>query len=153
MVEAIQADGSPTWLDQIRGRFLHPTDESLSRYADEVLGTVPGGIAEPVHEVVGDEDDAEASVDPSAQLETRKKARTDKSGKREGRSEGGAAGSSRPGEVRQGSDPDDTATLTEHMKEKALADHKRRLDEQAAALLAAKRAKLQKDAPPAPFRI
>ncbi|KAM0019875.1 hypothetical protein Hdeb2414_s0025g00660851 [Helianthus debilis subsp. tardiflorus] len=210
MVEAIQADGSPTWLDQIRGRFLHPTDESLSRYADEVLGedvlddfadsdreqviilssgssgrdvegltsrstragTVPGGIAEPVHEVVGDEDDAEASVDPSAQLETRKKARTDKSGKREGRSEGGAAGSSRkrsstlpyldyvvvsdtlsglgPGEVRQGSDPDDTATLTEHMKEKALADHKRRLDEQAAALLAAKRAKLQKDAPPAP---
>ncbi|KAM0061487.1 hypothetical protein Hdeb2414_s0004g00136701 [Helianthus debilis subsp. tardiflorus] len=162
MVEAIQADGSPTWLDQIRGRFLHPTDESLSRYADEVLGedvlddfadsdreqviilssgssgrdvegltsrspragTVPGGIAEPVHEVVGDEDDAEASVDPSAQLETRKKARTDKSGKREGRSEGGAAGSSRkrsstlpyldyvvvsdtlsglgPGEVRQG---------------------------------------------------
>ncbi|KAM0064562.1 hypothetical protein Hdeb2414_s0003g00104431 [Helianthus debilis subsp. tardiflorus] len=36
------------------------------------------------------------------------------------------------------------------MKEKALADHKRRLDEQAAALLAAKRAKLQKDAPPAP---
>ncbi|KAM0040321.1 hypothetical protein Hdeb2414_s0012g00392391 [Helianthus debilis subsp. tardiflorus] len=210
MVEAIQADGSPTWLDQIRGRFLHPTDESLSRYAGEVLGedvlddfadsdreqviilssgssgrgvegltsrspragTVPGGIAEPVHEVVGDEDDAEASVDPSAQLETRKKARTDKSGKREGRSEGGAAGSSRkrssnlpyldyvvvsdtlsglgPGEVRQGSDPDDAVTLTEHMKEKALADHKRRLDEQAAALLAAKRAKLQKDAPPAP---
>ncbi|KAM0046225.1 hypothetical protein Hdeb2414_s0009g00313611 [Helianthus debilis subsp. tardiflorus] len=210
MVEAIQADGSPTWLDQIRGRFLHPTDESLSRYADEVLGedvlddfadsdreeviilssgssgrdvegltsrstragTVPGGIAEPVHEVVGDEDDAEASVDPSAQLETRKKARTDKSGKKEGRSEGGAAGSSRkrsstlpyldyvvvsdtlsglgPGEVRQGSDPDDTATLTEHMKEKALADHKRRLDEQAAALLAAKRAKLQKDVPLAP---
>ncbi|KAM0020769.1 hypothetical protein Hdeb2414_s0025g00670731 [Helianthus debilis subsp. tardiflorus] len=104
MVEAIQADGNPTWLDQIRGRFLHPTDESLSRYADEVLGedvlddivdsdreeviilssgssgrdvegltsrstragTAPGGIAEPVHEVVGDEDDAEASVDPSA---------------------------------------------------------------------------------------
>ncbi|KAM0046673.1 hypothetical protein Hdeb2414_s0009g00319261 [Helianthus debilis subsp. tardiflorus] len=135
-------------------------------------GTVPGGIAEPVHEVVGDEDDAEASVDPSAQLETRKKARTDKSGKREGRNEGGAAGSSRkrsstlpyldyvvvsdtlsglgPGEVRQGSDPDDSATLTEHMKKKALDDHKRRLDEQAAALLAAKRAKLQKDAPPAP---
>ncbi|KAJ0861196.1 hypothetical protein HanPSC8_Chr12g0503991 [Helianthus annuus] len=38
MVEAIQADGNPTWLDQIRDRFLHPTDASLSRYANEVLG-------------------------------------------------------------------------------------------------------------------
>ncbi|KAJ0655007.1 hypothetical protein HanLR1_Chr14g0513541 [Helianthus annuus] len=133
-------------------------------------GTAPGGVAEPVHEFVGDDDDAEASVDPSAQLETRKKARTDRSGMREEKTEGGAAGSSRkrsstlpyldyvvvsdtlsglgPGEVRQGSDPDDKATLSEHMKERALDDHKRQLDEQAAALLAAKRAKLQKDAPP-----
>ncbi|XP_035835230.1 uncharacterized protein LOC118483769 [Helianthus annuus] len=169
MVEAIQADGNPTWLDQIRDRFLHPTDASLSRYANEVLGTAPGGVAEPVHEFVEDDDDAEASVDPSAQLKTRKKARTDRSGRREEKKEGGAAGSSRkqpstlpyldyvvvsdtlsglgPGEVRQGSDPDDKATLTEHMKKKALDDHKRHLDEQAAALLAAKRAKLQKDAP------
>ncbi|KAM0047657.1 hypothetical protein Hdeb2414_s0008g00265791 [Helianthus debilis subsp. tardiflorus] len=207
MVEAIQADGNPTWLDQIRDRFLHPTDASLSRYADEILGedvwddsvdsgreeviilssgssdrhvedltsncacagTAPGGVAEPVHEIVGDEDDVEASVDPSAQLETRKKARTDRSGRREEKTEGGAAGSSRkrsstlpyldyvvvsgtlfglgPGEVRQGSDPDDKATFTEHMKKKALDDHKHHLDEQAAALLAAKRAKLQKDAP------
>ncbi|KAF5789437.1 hypothetical protein HanXRQr2_Chr09g0371221 [Helianthus annuus] len=210
MVEAIQADGNPTWLDQIRDRFLHPTEQSLSRYAAEVLGedvwddfvnsdqedvivvssgssgrggedltsrsaragTVPGGDAEPVHEVVGDDDDAEASIDPSAQLETRKKARTDRSGRRGEGAEGGAAGSSRkrpsilsyldyvvvsdtlsglgPGEVRQESDPDDRATLTEHMKKKSLDDHKRRLDEQAAALLAAKRAKLQKEAPPAP---
>ncbi|KAJ0742176.1 hypothetical protein HanPI659440_Chr10g0361201 [Helianthus annuus] len=172
MVEAIQADGNPAWLDQIRDRFLHPTDASLSRYANEVLGTAPGGVAEPVHEFVEDDDDAEASVDPSAQLETRKKARTDRSGRREEKKEGGAAGSSRkrpstlpyldyvvvsdtlsglgPGEVRQGSDPDDKATLTEHMKKKSLDDHKRHLDEQAAALLAAKRAKLQKDAPPAP---
>ncbi|KAL9996512.1 hypothetical protein Hdeb2414_s0692g00936321 [Helianthus debilis subsp. tardiflorus] len=172
MVEAIQADGNPTWLDQIQGRFLHPTDESLSRYTDEVLGTVPGGIAEPVHEVVGDEDDVEASVDPSAQLETRKKARTDRSGRKEEKTEGGAAGSSRkrpstfpyldyvvvsdtlsglgPGEVRQGSDPDDKATLSEHMRKRALDDHKGQLDEQAAALLAAKKAKLQKDAPSAP---
>ncbi|KAJ0568591.1 hypothetical protein HanIR_Chr06g0297911 [Helianthus annuus] len=207
MVEAIQADGNPTWLDQIWDRFLHPTDASLSRYANEVLGeddwddffdsgreeviilssgssdrdvedlishsaragTAPGGVAEPVHEFVEDDDDAEASVDPSAQLETRKKARTDRSGRREEKKEGGAAGSSRkqpstlpyldyvvvsdtlsglgPGEVRQGSDPDDKATLTEHMKKKALDDHKRHLDEQAAALLAAKRAKLRKDAP------
>ncbi|KAJ0834932.1 hypothetical protein HanRHA438_Chr16g0749291 [Helianthus annuus] len=210
MVEAIQADGNPTWLEQIRDRFLHPTDASLSRYADEVLGeddwddfvdsgreeviilssgssdrdvedlishyaragTAPGGAAEPVHEFVEDDDDAEASVDPSSQLETRKKARTDRSGRREEKKESGAAGSSRkqpstlpyldyvvvsdtlsglgPGEVRQGSDPDDKATLTEHMKKKSLDDHKRHLDEQAAALLAAKRAKLQKDAPPAP---
>ncbi|KAM0048340.1 hypothetical protein Hdeb2414_s0008g00273301 [Helianthus debilis subsp. tardiflorus] len=210
VVEAIQADGNPTWLDQIQGRFLHPTDESLSRYADEVLGedvwddfvdsdreeviilssgssgrdvedltshsaragTAPGGIAEPVHEGVEDEDDVEASVDPSAQLETRKKARTDRSGRREEKTEGGAVGSSRkrpstlpyldyvvvsdilsglgPREVRQGSDPDDKATLSEHMRKRALDDHKRQLDEQAAALLAAKRAKLQKDAPPPP---
>ncbi|KAJ0783029.1 hypothetical protein HanRHA438_Chr01g0019121 [Helianthus annuus] len=210
MVEAIQADGNPTWLDQIRDRFLHPTEQSLSRYAAEVLGedvwddfvnsdqedvivvssgssgrggenltsrsaragTVPGGDAEPVHEVVGDDDDAEASIDPSAQLETRKKARTDRSGRRGEGVEGEAAGSSRkrpsilsyldyvvvsdtlsglgPGEVRQESDPDDRATLTEHMKKKSLDDHKRHLDEQAAALLAAKRAKLQKEAPPAP---
>ncbi|XP_035845920.1 uncharacterized protein LOC110941769 [Helianthus annuus] len=188
MVEAIQADGNPTWLEQIHDRFLHPTDASLSRYANEVLGeddeddlvdsgreevvilssgssdrdvedlishsaragTTPGGVAEPVHGFAEDDDDAEASVDPSAQLETRKRARTEKSVRKEGKKEGGAAGSSRPGEVRQGSDPDDKATLTEHMKKKALDDHKRHLDEQAAALLAAKKAKLQKDAPPAP---
>ncbi|MFS7927931.1 hypothetical protein Hanom_Chr04g00314941 [Helianthus anomalus] len=93
MVEAIQADNNPTWLDQIQGRFLHPTDQSLSQYAAEVLGL---------------------------------------------------------GEVRRGSDPDDAATLSEHMRKKALDDHKRHLDEQAAALLAAKRAKLQKEVPPAP---
>ncbi|XP_035842821.1 uncharacterized protein LOC110925991 isoform X2 [Helianthus annuus] len=188
MVEAIQADGNPTWLEQIHDRFLHPTDASLSGYANEVLGeddeddlvdagreevvilssgssdrdvedlishsaragTTPVGVAEPVHGFAEDDDDAEASVDPSAQLETRKRARTEKSVRKEGKKEGGAAGSSRPGEVRQGSDPDDKATLTEHMKKKALDDHKRHLDEQAAALLAAKKAKLQKDAPPAP---
>ncbi|KAJ0845553.1 hypothetical protein HanRHA438_Chr15g0715001 [Helianthus annuus] len=207
MVEAIQADGNPTWLEQIHDRFLHPTDASLSGYANEVLGeddeddlvdsgreeivilssgssdqdvedlishsaragTVPGGVAEAVHGFAEDDDDVEASVDPSAQLETRKRARTEKSVRREEKKEGGAGGSSRkqpstlpyldyvvvsdtlsglgPGEVRQGSDPDDKATLTEHMKKKALDDHKRHLDEQAAALLAAKRAKLQKDAP------
>ncbi|KAJ0786503.1 hypothetical protein HanOQP8_Chr02g0072001 [Helianthus annuus] len=211
MVEAIQADGNPTWLDQIQGRFLHPNDESLGRYADEVLGeedwddfvdsgreevvilssgssdqdvedlishsaragTAPGGVAKPVHEFVeDDDDDAETTVDPSSQLETRKKARTDRSRRKEEGKESGAAGSSRkqpstlpyldyvvvsdtfsglgPGEARPGADPDDHATLTEHMKKKALDDHKRHLDEQAAALLAAKRAKLQKDAPPAP---
>ncbi|KAJ0584418.1 hypothetical protein HanHA89_Chr05g0188401 [Helianthus annuus] len=97
MVEAIQADGNPTWLDQIRGRFLHLTDKSLNRYVAEVLGedvlndpvepgheevivlssessdqnfedltsrcaragTAQGDAVEPVHEVVGDDDDVE----------------------------------------------------------------------------------------------
>ncbi|KAJ0770378.1 hypothetical protein HanPI659440_Chr07g0256731 [Helianthus annuus] len=150
MVEAIQADGNPTWLDQIRGRFLHPSDESLNRYVAEVLGTAQGDAVEPVHEVVGDDDDVEVPVDPSTQLESRKRVRTDRSGRREGKPEGKAAGSSRVGEKSQQSDPDDSATLSEHMKKKALDDHKRRLDEQAAAVFAAKKAKLQKEAPPAP---
>ncbi|MFS7990916.1 hypothetical protein Hanom_Chr11g01064591 [Helianthus anomalus] len=135
-------------------------------------GTAHGDAAEPVHEVVGDEDDVEASVDLSAQLELRKKARTDRSGRREEKSEGTAAGSSRKrpstlpclnyvvvsdtlsglgaGEGNRGSDPDDRVTLTEHLRKKALEDQKRKLDEQSAALLAAKRAKLHKEAPPAP---
>ncbi|KAM0014724.1 hypothetical protein Hdeb2414_s0034g00727011 [Helianthus debilis subsp. tardiflorus] len=210
MVEAIQAEGNPTWLEQIRGRFLHPTDESLNRYASEVLGedvwndsvdpgregvivlssgssdqnfedltsrcaragTAQGDAAEPVHEVVSDYDDVEVAVDSSAQLESWKKARTDKSGRREGKTEGKAAGSSRKqpstlpcldyvvvsdtlsglgaGERSRESDPDDSATLTEHMRKKALEDHKRRLDEQSAAHFAAKKAKLHKEAPPAP---
>ncbi|KAM0067653.1 hypothetical protein Hdeb2414_s0002g00063841 [Helianthus debilis subsp. tardiflorus] len=179
MVEAIQENGKPTCLDQIRGRFLHPTDESLSRYASEVLGeevwndtvdpgreevivlssgssdqnlegltslcarasTAQGDATEPVHEVVGDDDDAEIPVDPSAQLEPRKKARTNKSGRKEGKTEGKAAGSFRKppstlpcldyvvvsdtlsglgvGERSRESDPDDSATLTEHLKKKA----------------------------------
>ncbi|KAJ0622858.1 hypothetical protein HanIR_Chr01g0025361 [Helianthus annuus] len=188
MVEAIQEDVKPTWLDQIRGRFLHPTDESLSRYANDVLGedvgndpvdpgreevivlssgssdqtlegltsrcaragTARDDAAEPVHEVVDDDVDAEVPVDPSAQLETRKKARTDKSGRKEGMAEGKAAGTSRKrpstlpcldyvvisdtlsglgvGERIRESDPDDSTTLTEHMRKKALEDHKRKLD-------------------------
>ncbi|KAM0071179.1 hypothetical protein Hdeb2414_s0001g00021951 [Helianthus debilis subsp. tardiflorus] len=36
------------------------------------------------------------------------------------------------------------------MKKKALEDKKRKLDEQVAAMLASKRARLQKEAPPAP---
>ncbi|KAJ0466685.1 hypothetical protein HanIR_Chr14g0674931 [Helianthus annuus] len=38
MVEAIQEDGKPTWLNQIRGRFLHQTDESFTKYASVSLG-------------------------------------------------------------------------------------------------------------------
>ncbi|KAF5789392.1 hypothetical protein HanRHA438_Chr09g0382281 [Helianthus annuus] len=130
MVEAIQADRSPTWLDQIRGRFLHPSDESLGKYANEVLGEdvwddsvdsgreevivlssgssdqllegltsrcaragiARGEVTEPVLGV-DDDDHEETEVDPSAQLETRKRARTSRSGK-EGRTEDKTAGSS-----------------------------------------------------------
>ncbi|MFS8012410.1 hypothetical protein Hanom_Chr14g01320511 [Helianthus anomalus] len=38
MVEAIQEDGKPTWLDQIRPHFLHPTNESFASYTNVVLG-------------------------------------------------------------------------------------------------------------------
>ncbi|KAJ0749642.1 hypothetical protein HanLR1_Chr05g0172401 [Helianthus annuus] len=48
-------------------------------------------------------------------------------------------------------DPEDDETLTEIFKKnKVLDDKKKELDEQAAAALAAKRAKLQKETPPAP---
>ncbi|KAJ0785526.1 hypothetical protein HanOQP8_Chr02g0044211 [Helianthus annuus] len=50
----------------------------------------------------------------------------------------------------RGSDPDDRATLTEMMRKKALEEKKRKLDEQAAAMLASKKARLQKETPPAP---
>uniref|UniRef100_A0A251SD94 Putative transposase (Putative), gypsy type n=1 Tax=Helianthus annuus TaxID=4232 RepID=A0A251SD94_HELAN len=148
----------------------HPLGQPV--YSHQGKCTAQGDAAEPVHEVVGDDDDVEVPVDPSTQLESRKKARTDRSGRREGKPESKAAGSSRKrpsthpclgylvvsdtlsglgvGEKSQQSDPDDSATLTEHMKKKALEDHKRKLDEQSAALLAAKKAKLQKEAPPAP---
>ncbi|MFS7909832.1 hypothetical protein Hanom_Chr02g00099171 [Helianthus anomalus] len=53
-------------------------------------------------------------------------------------------------EKHHGSGPDDGATLTEMMRKKALEDKKRKLDEQAAAMLASKKARLQKEAPLAP---
>ncbi|KAJ0489245.1 hypothetical protein HanHA300_Chr12g0441841 [Helianthus annuus] len=208
MVEALQEDGKPTWLDQIRGRFLHPSDESFSKYAnvslgeddgddpvdpireevvvlssgssDESLGgltsyyarsgTAQGGVDEPIQEVVGD--DVETPFAPSSQVEARKKAKADKSDKGEKRVEGKTAGifCDRPsalpfldyvvisdtlsglgaGEKPRGSDPEDRATLSEHMRKKALEDKKRKLDELAAALLASKKAKLHKEAHPAP---
>ncbi|KAJ0696327.1 hypothetical protein HanLR1_Chr10g0355831 [Helianthus annuus] len=209
MVEAIQEDGKPTWLDQIRGRFLHPSNESFSKYAnvslgeddgddpvdpireevvvlssgssDESLGgltsyyaragTAQGGVDEPIQEFVGD--DVETPVAPSSHVEARKKAKADKSDKGEKRVEGKTTGifCDRPsalpfldyvvvsdtlsglgaGEKPSGSDPEDRATLSEHMRKKALEDKKRKLDEQAATLFASKKAKLHKEAHPAPF--
>ncbi|KAJ0802871.1 hypothetical protein HanPI659440_Chr03g0133781 [Helianthus annuus] len=111
-------------------------------------------------------------MEPTDPLETRMKLKADRPEEKEKRVEGKTAGTSskRPstlpfldyvvvsdtlsglgtGEKPRGSDPDDRATLTEHMKKKALEDRKRKLDEQAAALLAAKKVKLHKEAPPAP---
>ncbi|KAJ0845530.1 hypothetical protein HanRHA438_Chr15g0714741 [Helianthus annuus] len=181
MVEVIQEDGKPTWLEQIRSRFLHPTNDSFVTYANVVLGESDeddpvgptreeGVVNEPAQETVVDDNDV--PVDPSAQLETRRKTKTDKPEKEEKRVEGKTFGTSskRPstlpfldyvvvsdtfsglgtGEKPRGSDPDDCATFTEHMKKKDLEDRKRKLDEQAAALLAAKKVKLHKEAPPAP---
>ncbi|KAM0063356.1 hypothetical protein Hdeb2414_s0003g00089981 [Helianthus debilis subsp. tardiflorus] len=52
MVEAVQEDGKPTWLDQIRNRFLHPTIESFATYANIVLGE-------------DSEDDVDDAIDPT----------------------------------------------------------------------------------------
>ncbi|KAJ0772344.1 hypothetical protein HanOQP8_Chr03g0086291 [Helianthus annuus] len=38
MVMAILSEGRPMWLDQIRDRFLHPTNERLATYANAILG-------------------------------------------------------------------------------------------------------------------
>ncbi|KAJ0879816.1 hypothetical protein HanRHA438_Chr10g0455891 [Helianthus annuus] len=183
MVEVIQEDGKPTWLDQIRSRFLHPSDESFTKYASVALGEddeddpidpireeVVADANEPVHEVVGD--DVEISVAPAAQVETRKKTKADKPEKGEKRVEGKTTGTFRERhstlpfldyvvvsdtlsglgvvERPRGSDPDDRATLMEHMRKKSIEDKKHKFDEQAAALLASKKAKLHKEALVAP---
>ncbi|KAJ0763832.1 hypothetical protein HanPI659440_Chr08g0285431 [Helianthus annuus] len=208
MVEAIQEDGKPTWLDQIRPRFLHPTNDSFVAYANVVLGEadeddsidptreevvvlssgssgrsledltsrcaravpVQGVVNEPVNEPV--HDDVEIPTETVGQSGTRKKTKAGASERREKRVEDKVADTplKRPstlpvldyvvvsdtlsglgvGEKSRGSDPDDHSTLTEMMKKKALEDKKRKLDEQAAALLASKKAKLQKETPPAP---
>ncbi|KAJ0860260.1 hypothetical protein HanRHA438_Chr13g0621731 [Helianthus annuus] len=210
MIEAVQEDGKPTWLNQIRGRFLHPSNESFAKYANLSLGeddeddpldpsrkevvilssgssdwslegltscsaragSAQGVVNEPVHEVVDDDDDEEVPMGPTDPLETRRKSKVDRPEEKEKRVEGKTAGISRKrpstlpfldyvvvsdtlsslgtGEKPLGSDPDDRATLTAHMKKKALEDKKRKLDEQAAALLASKKARLQKEAPLAP---
>uniref|UniRef100_A0A251VG72 Transposase (putative) gypsy type domain-containing protein n=1 Tax=Helianthus annuus TaxID=4232 RepID=A0A251VG72_HELAN len=208
MVEAIQEDGKSTWLNQIRGRFLHPSDDSFAKYANVVLGeddeddpidptreevvvlssgssgrssegltsrcvrAGPAQVAvnEPVHEVVGD--DEEIPVETASQLESRKKTKAGASGRKEKGVEDKAADTSRKRpstlpvldyvvvsdtlsglgaeEKPRGSDPDDRSTLTEMMRKKALEDKKLKLDEQAAALLASKKAKLRKEVPLAP---
>ncbi|KAJ0530594.1 hypothetical protein HanHA89_Chr10g0391591 [Helianthus annuus] len=208
MVEAIQAEGKPTWLDQIRYRFLHPSSESFAAYANTVLGEdngdgfddtidpareevivlssegsdrslegltphsaracpVQGAVNEPV------DVDVDVPVETAEQLETRKKKNLDKSVEKEKKAEENVTETPRkrpstlrfldyvvvsdtlcglgPGSKRSERDPEDDETLTEIMKRrKTLEDKKRDLDEKAAAALAAKKAKLQKETPPAP---
>ncbi|KAM0035798.1 hypothetical protein Hdeb2414_s0015g00450771 [Helianthus debilis subsp. tardiflorus] len=177
---------SQLWLNQIRGRFLHPSNESFAKYANVALGeddeddpidptreevvvlssgssdrssedltsryarAGPALVAvnEPVHEIVGDDEDI--LVETVHQLETRKKTRAGASERKDKGVEVKAADTSRAGEKPRGSDPEDRSTLTEMMRKKALEDKKRKLDEQAAAMLAAKKARLHKEAPPAP---
>ncbi|KAJ0749682.1 hypothetical protein HanLR1_Chr05g0172871 [Helianthus annuus] len=131
MVEAIQEDGKPTWLNKIRGRFLHPSDDSFAKYANVVLGeddeddpidptreevvvlssgssgrssegltsrcaragSAQVAVNEPVHEVVGD--DEEIPVETASQLESRKKTKAGASGREEMGVEDKAADTSR----------------------------------------------------------
>ncbi|KAJ0442868.1 hypothetical protein HanIR_Chr16g0814261 [Helianthus annuus] len=188
MVEAVQEDRKPTWLDQIRNRFLHPTNESFATYANVFLGEdgeddgtsdptreevivlssegsdrslegltphsaragpAQAVVNEPVNEPVDVE--VEVPVETAEQLEARRKKKLDKSEGKEKRAEEKATKTPRKrpstlpfvdyvvvsdtlsglgaGEKRGGSDPDDSATLTDMMKKKALEDKKRKLDE------------------------
>ncbi|KAJ0725798.1 hypothetical protein HanPI659440_Chr12g0462971 [Helianthus annuus] len=209
MIEAIQAKGRPTWLDQIRNRFLHPTSESFAAYANTILGEddeddfddttdltleevivlscegsdrshegltphspragpAQGAVNEPVNEPIGDD----PLVETAEQLETRKKKKLDKSEKKEKKVEEKVtdAPRKRPSILpfmdyfvvfdtlsgldawrkRTERDPEDDETLIEIVKKKkVLDDKKKELNEQAAAALTAKRAKLQKENPPA----
>ncbi|MFS7991263.1 hypothetical protein Hanom_Chr12g01068721 [Helianthus anomalus] len=149
------------------GSFDKPLEGLTSHCAR--AGTAQGGADEPIQEVVGG--DVETPVAPSSQVETRRKTKAEKPEKGEKRFEGERTGTFRErpsalpfldyvavsatlsglgaGEKPRGSDPENRATLSEHMRKKALEDKKRKLDEQAAALLASKKAKLRKEAHPA----
>ncbi|KAJ0644842.1 hypothetical protein HanOQP8_Chr16g0616911 [Helianthus annuus] len=108
MVETIQAEGKPTWLDQIRNRFLHPTSESFAAYANTVLGEDSGDgfddTIDPTREevIVLSSEGSDGShdcltphsprADPAQgataeQLETRRKNKLDKSEEKEKKAE------------------------------------------------------------------
>ncbi|MFS7943412.1 hypothetical protein Hanom_Chr06g00500011 [Helianthus anomalus] len=189
MVVAALPEGRPLCVDQIRNNFLHPTSESMTTYANTVLGeddgddidvdSVPtreevivlssegsdgshedlihrstragpqqGTVCEPIAADV--ETLAEdPQGDTVEQLETWKKRRRDKTeGKK---AEELVTEAPRTGDKCAERDPDDDATLTEIVKKKkALEDKKKELDALAAAALAEKKFKLQKDTAIAP---
>ncbi|KAM0071104.1 hypothetical protein Hdeb2414_s0001g00021021 [Helianthus debilis subsp. tardiflorus] len=133
-------------------------------------GPTQGAVNEPVNEPA--DDGVDAPVDTANQLETRKKKkRENKSEEKKAEETAVKAPRKRPstssflsyvvvsdtlsgldaGVKRVERDPNDDETLTEIMKKKkVLEDNKKELDEQAAAALAAKNSKLQKETPLAP---
>ncbi|KAM0049193.1 hypothetical protein Hdeb2414_s0008g00283051 [Helianthus debilis subsp. tardiflorus] len=144
MVVATLPEGRPLWIDQIRNIFLHPTSESLAKYANTV------------------------------KLETRKKKKRDKAEEKKVKEPVSEAPRKRPsnlsfldyvfvsetlsgldaGVKRSERDPDDDATLTEIVqKKRLLEDKKKELDGQAAAALAEKKSKLQKETTTAPSEL
>ncbi|MFS7940369.1 hypothetical protein Hanom_Chr05g00463651 [Helianthus anomalus] len=142
-------------------------DGLTSRYAR--AGPAQGVVNEPVNEPV--DDDVETPVETTGQLETRKKTRAGELEGKEKRAEGKTVETPRKrpstlpvldyivvsdtlsglgvGEKHHVSDPDDRTTLTEMMRKRALDEKKRKLDEQAASMLESKKARLQKETPPA----
>ncbi|MFS7976109.1 hypothetical protein Hanom_Chr10g00888581 [Helianthus anomalus] len=134
-------------------------------------GPAQGAVNEPVNEAV--DVDVDLSVGTAEQLETRKKKKVDRSEKKEKKVEEKVTEVPRKrpstlhfldyvvvsdtlsglgaGGKRAEHDPEDDETLTEIVKKrKVLEEKKKELDEQAAAAFATKRAKLQKEALPAP---
>ncbi|KAJ0654023.1 hypothetical protein HanOQP8_Chr15g0590211 [Helianthus annuus] len=122
-----------------------------------------------MNEPIGDD----PPVGTAEQLEARKKKRLDKSEKKEKKVEEKVADAPRKrpsilpfldyvvvsdtlsgldaGSKRTERDPEDDETLTEILKKKKVLDEKKKeIGEQVVAALAAKRAKLQKENPPAP---
>ncbi|MFS7980100.1 hypothetical protein Hanom_Chr10g00935381 [Helianthus anomalus] len=177
---AILGDDGVDYLDDIadptREEVIVLSSEGSDRSREDLTprspraGPAQGAANEPVNEPVGD--DADPPVDTVGQLETRKKKKLEKSEKMKKVEEKVTqAPRKQPsnllfldyavvsdtltdldaGDKRVERDPNDDATLTEIMeKNKVLEEKKKELDEQAAAALAAKKSKLQKEAPPAP---
>ncbi|KAJ0618730.1 hypothetical protein HanHA89_Chr02g0056881 [Helianthus annuus] len=169
-------DGFDDTIDPTREEVIVLSSEGSDRFRDGLTphspcaGPTQEAVNEPVDEPTDVDDDV--PVETVDQLETRRKKKLDKSEEKEKRVEENVTKTPRKrlstlpsldyvvvsdtlsgldaGEKRVGRDPDDSATLTKMMRKKALEEKKWKLDEQAAAVLAAKRAKLQKEAPPAP---
>ncbi|KAM0046211.1 hypothetical protein Hdeb2414_s0009g00313401 [Helianthus debilis subsp. tardiflorus] len=212
MIEAVFTGDKPVWLDQIRNRFLHPTNESFDVYANTILGKddedehddtvdptreevivlssegsdrsheglilrsprvgpAQGAVNKPMNEPV--DVDVDPPMETAEQLETRKKKKVDKPKDKGKNAEENVTETPRKrpstlpfldyvvvsdtlsglgaGSKCTERDPEDDETLSEIMKRRKTLDAKKKeLDEQAAAALAAKKSKLQKETPPAP---
>ncbi|KAJ0764635.1 hypothetical protein HanPI659440_Chr08g0294371 [Helianthus annuus] len=169
MIVAIIAEGKPVWLDQIWDRFLHPTSDSFASYANTILGEDDGSgfddTTDPTREEVivpsseGSERPREGLTSRSPHAGPVQEAANepvnepvDKEEKLDNlRRRGRRLREMLLKLLRTQRDPDDDETLTKIVKKKkVLEEKKKELDEQAAAALASKKAKLQKETPPAP---